>query len=66
MMERAIYAKKELHEILIEYQDMWDYMEKASELEKRVIMARKAAILSGVVAAGLQHPHVLHDTPLIE
>lgn len=54
MMEKTIYIEEELQEILIEYQDMWDYIDEASELEKRVILARRVGNLSRVVVAGLQ------------
>lgn len=40
-MEMAIYAEEELQEVLIEYQDMWDYMEEISAGEKNALMAKK-------------------------
>lgn len=46
MMEKAIYVENELQEVPIEYQDMWEYMEKASKLDKRTILARKAGKLA--------------------
>ncbi|KAB2600030.1 hypothetical protein D8674_010301 [Pyrus ussuriensis x Pyrus communis] len=42
MVERAIYTEKELQDVPIEYQDMWEYMEEVFEVEKNEIMARKS------------------------
>lgn len=41
MIKRVIYAKNELHEVPIEYQDMYKYMDEASEPEKKAILARR-------------------------
>ncbi|CAN6585738.1 unnamed protein product [Malus baccata var. baccata] len=41
MVERAIYAEDELQEVLIEYQDKWEFMEEVFEAEKIALMARK-------------------------
>lgn len=42
MMERTVYAEEELHEVSIEYQDMWDYMERISAGRKQALLARNA------------------------
>ncbi|KAM0996356.1 hypothetical protein ACFX2C_006372 [Malus domestica] len=41
MMMRALDAEEELQEVLIEYQDMWDYMENVSAKEKEALLAKK-------------------------
>lgn len=41
MMERAIYAEEELQEVLVEYQDMWDYMEEVYELERKTLLVKR-------------------------
>lgn len=41
MMERAIYAKEELQEVSVEYQEMWEYLEDIFVGERNAILARK-------------------------
>lgn len=39
MMER--YVEEELQEVLIEYLDMWNYMEDVLETKRKALMARR-------------------------
>lgn len=45
MMKKVIYAEEELQEVLVEYQDRWDYMEEVSELERKTCFAKRAESL---------------------
>lgn len=47
MVERAIYANEKLQEVPIKYQDMWEYMEEVSEIEKSAILAKREQNGSG-------------------
>lgn len=42
MMERAILAEEGLQEILVEYQNMWEYLEAVSVSERAPLLERKA------------------------
>lgn len=42
IMEMEIYAKEELQEVPVEYQDMCDYMEEISAGKKNALLAKKA------------------------
>lgn len=46
MMEMAIYVEDELHDVRIEYQDMWDYMKEISKGEMIALMAKKSGTSS--------------------
>lgn len=43
MVERAIYAEGEFEELLVKYQDMWEYLDEVSEHEQVALLARKQA-----------------------
>ncbi|KAM1296499.1 hypothetical protein ACFX1Q_024303 [Malus domestica] len=39
MVDRVIYVEDEFHEVPLEIQDMWEYLEVVSEEEKRSLLA---------------------------
>lgn len=40
-VERAIYAEDELHEVPLAYQDLWEYLEEISEIEKKEMIVKR-------------------------
>lgn len=46
MVECVIYAEEEFENLPIEYQDMWEFMDKVSKYEKVALLARKEGTFS--------------------
>lgn len=41
LVEHAIYADDDFEDLIVEYQDMWEFMEEVSEPEKAALLVRK-------------------------